>query len=188
MAFPVHSVVTRTVDAADGFGSAWIEPANEVVAGSYGTWRLTYEAGTSGLATGGRIRIRTDSDTDWGVPQFQEPAAADYMTVTTPDTVHASIQVGGPKSLVLRIHGRKLEPGERITLTLGDTSGGSPGSRAQTFLEERHNFLVEVDAAGDGSSVLIADSPHVSIAGGSADRLVLVAPSSVVVGQPSTLR
>ncbi len=187
MAFPVHSVVTRTVTASDGFGSAWIEPAAEVVAGDYGTWRLTYEAGACGVAVGGRIRVRTDSDTDWGVPQFLAPDDDDYMTVATPDGVHASIQVGGPKSLVLRIHGRKLETGERITLTLGDTRGGSRGSRAQTFLEGRHNFLIEVQPERDGESVILADSPRVTIVGGPAERLVLVAPSSVVVGRPFRL-
>jgi Protein of unknown function (DUF3604) len=187
MAFPVHSVVTRTVDSDAGYGSAWIEPDGDVVAGSHGTWRLTYEAGSRGIAVGGSLRVRTDSDTDWGVPQFLDPAAPDYMTVTTPDDVHASIQVGGPKSLVVQIHGRRLEPGERITLTLGDTGGGSPGSRAQTFLEARHDFLFEVDIEGDGNAALLADPPHVSIVGGPAERLVLIAPSSVVVGQPFRL-
>ena len=59
-----------------------------------GTWRLTYEAGTDGIAVGGGIRVRTDSDTDWGTPQFLDPAAADYMTVSTPEGVHASVRVG----------------------------------------------------------------------------------------------
>ena len=187
MAFPVHSIVTRTVTADDGFGAARIEPADEVIAGSYGTWRLTYEAGTNGAAVGGRLRVRTDSDTDWGIPQFFDPTAEDHLTVTAPDGVRVSIQVGGPKSLTLRIHGRGLEPGERITLKLGDTSGGGPGSRAQTFLEARHDFLFEVDVKGDGNAVLLADSPRVTIVGGPAERLVLVAPSSVVVGEPFRL-
>lgn len=187
MAFPVHSVVSRTVETSEGFGAARIEPDTEIIAGSYGTWRLTYEAGAQGIAVGGRLRIRTDSDTDWGVPQFLDPAAADFMTVAAPDGVRVSVQVGGPKSLTLRIHGRGLEPGEQITLTLGETSGGSPGSRAQTFLEARHDFIFEIDARGDGAAVRLADSPHVTIIGGPLERLVLVAPSSVVVGQPFRL-
>lgn len=187
MAFPVHSIVTRTVTAADGFGVARIDPSDAVVAGSLGTWRLTYTAGPQGIAVGGRLRIRTDADTDWGIPQFLDPAAADYATVSSPTGVRCSLRVGGPKSLEVGIHGRTLEPDEEVTLTLGDTSAGSCGSRAQTFLEGRHNFLVEVDVAGDGTAVILSDSPWLPIVGGPAERLVVVAPSSVVVGQPFAL-
>jgi hypothetical protein len=52
MSFPIHSVVTKSVESADGFGSAWIDPSEDVVAGSYGTWRLTYEAGTHAIGVG----------------------------------------------------------------------------------------------------------------------------------------
>ena len=183
MAFPVHSEVTHTVKATDGFGTARLSPTVDVVAGSYGSWQLIYEAGSHELAVGARLRIRTDADTDWGVPQFLDPAGDDYMTVDSPAGVHCSLQVGGPKSLSLRIHGRAVENGERITLTLGDQSRGSAGSRAQTFLEARHNFLFEVDVAGDGRSVILEESPCVRIVGGDAVRLVLIAPSEVAVGE-----
>ena len=187
MAFPVHSTVSQTVEVADGFGAAWIDPSDEVVAGTFGTWRLTYEAGKHGVAVGGRLQIRTDSDTDWGVPQFLKPAADEYMTVGTPAGVRCDLRVGGPKSFALQIHGRRLEAGERVTLTLGDMSRGGAGSRAQTFAETRHHFLVEVDAKGNGQSVILSESPYLSIVGGQAERLVVVAPSSVVVGLPFRL-
>ena len=187
MAFPVHSVVTQTVTPDAGFGTARIDPATEVVAGSYGTWRLVYEAGEQGISVGGRLRIRTDADTDWGVPQFVDPQAADYATISAPPGVSCSIQVGGPKSLTLRVHGRPLRSSEQIVLTLGDTSRGSAGSRAQTFLEERHNFLIEVDAEGQGQAVILSESPQLTIVGGDAQRIVLVAPSEVAVGQPFRL-
>ncbi len=187
MAFPVHSEVTQTVEIADGFGSCSIDPSDEVVAGCHGTWQLTYEAGARGVALGGRVRIRTDSDTDWGIPQFCDPSAADYATVTAPEGVSCCIQLDGPKSLTLHVHGRALKSGERITLTLGEKCGGGPGSRAQTFLEGRHHFLVEVDVDGEGRSVILSESPYLTIVGGQAERLVLIAPSSVVVGEPFQL-
>jgi len=38
----------------------------------------------------------------------------------------------------------------KITVTLGDTHSGSPGSRAQTFRQERYEFRVLVDPFGTG--------------------------------------
>lgn len=183
MAFPVHSAVTRAVSPDDGFGTATLSPDSDIIAGEFGSWQLAYEAGSMGLAVGSRIRIRTDADTDWGVPQFLDPTADDYLSVQTPDGVHCSIQVGGPKSLSLTIHGRGVESGERIVLTLGDQSRGSRGSRAQTFLEAQHFFLFEVDPRGDGDFVILKESPHVQILGGDATRLVVIAPSEVAPGE-----
>ncbi len=187
MAFPVHSAVTRTVSASDGFGNAHISPDGAIIAAEFGTWQLSFEAGRRGLADGARIVIRTDSDTDWGVPQFLNAAADDFMSVQTPDGVHCSVKVGGPKCLSLQIHGRDVAEGERIALTLGDRSGGSRGSRAQTFLEAEHYFLFEVDVRGDGDFVILEDSPCCRILGGDATRLVLTAPSEVVPGEEFSL-
>ena len=42
------------------YGETRLEPAGEVVAGSYGTWTLTYTVGEKGVETGGRIRVYTE--------------------------------------------------------------------------------------------------------------------------------
>ena len=60
------------------YGEVHLEPRDKVVAGSYGTWTLTYIAGKKGIAPGGRIRIYTDSDSDRATPQMDDPAGADY--------------------------------------------------------------------------------------------------------------
>ena len=56
------------------YGEVHLEPRDDVVAGSYGTWTLTYTAGEKGVATGGRIRIYTDADSDRATPQMDDPA------------------------------------------------------------------------------------------------------------------
>ncbi len=38
------------------YGAVRLEPRDEVVAGSYGPWTLTYTAGKKGIATGERMR------------------------------------------------------------------------------------------------------------------------------------
>ena len=72
-------------------------------------------------------------------------------------------------------------------MTYGDRSGGGPGSRAQTFLETKRYFWVAVDAAGDGSFMTLTNSPYLTIVGGEAVKLVAVAPSTVVAGEPFRL-
>ena len=141
-----------TADAKrQAYGRVRLDPAGDVVAGSYTTQRLTYIVGERGVASGGRIRLFTECDTDWAYPQFHDPAAADYMTVQAPQDARVSIMVEQVTSVLLVVHGRALEPGERLVLTYGDRSGGGPGTRAQTFQEAKRYFWVAVDAEGDGT-------------------------------------
>ena len=169
------------------YGTASVDPTAPVVAGAYGTWKLRYTVGARGIAPGGAIQISTDSDTDWGIPQVADPACAEYMTVEAPPAARLDILVEDIKSLRLRVRGRALRPGETVTVTYGDRSGGGPGSRAQTFLEAKRYFWVGIDATGDGDFTTLSDSPYLTIVGGEAVKLVAVAPSTVVVGAPFRL-
>ena len=170
--------------ASAEFGRARIEPRNSVVAGSYGTWRLAVTVGGRGIASGGAIKIDTDSDSDWGWPQVEDPSAPEYLTLTVPDEAEVALRLRDHLSLLLLVTGRPLAPGEQIVLTYGDRRGGGPGSRAQTFREDRRRFWVEVDADGTGSFTPLTDPPELRIVGGAVSRLVVVAPSTVVVGEP----
>jgi len=132
----------------------------------------------------GRIRIYTDSDTDWGLPQLQDPAGADYLTVRAPEGVRADVLVQSVTSLTVMVCGRGLKPGEEVVVIYGDRSGGGPGSRAQTFLEKKRFFWVAVDADGRGRYTRLPDPPYVRIVGGEAERLIVTAPSTAAVGTP----
>ena len=165
-------------------GRAKITPNDDIVAGSVGTWRLSYTAGEGGIAVGGGVKVYTDTDSDWGTPQFIDPTAAEYFTVESPNGVLAAVTSTGVKSIRIAIGGRNLEAGESITVTYGDTSGGGPGSRAQTFAEERRFFWVDVDTDGSGVWRTLADSPCKRVV---ADEPVLLRatamPSTLAVGQ-----
>ena len=165
------------------YGEARLEPQAEVVAGSYGTWTLTYTAGKNGVATGGRIRIYTDSDSDRATPQMDNSAGADYLTIEAPKAAQIGVLVQSVLSVTLTVNGRGLQPGEQVAVTYGDRSEGSPGFRSQTFQEARHYFWVDVDSAGDGNSVTLPEPPYLSIVGGAAEKLVVTAPSTIVVGE-----
>ena len=124
------------------FGWATLEPTDPVVAGSFGTWRLTYTVGEYGLDDGGTLMVAWRFATDWGKPQFDDPSASDYATVTTEGSASLRarfyMKTGlrpWRKGTVVDVHDDGLRPGEHVVFTFGDTSRGSPGSRAQTFCE-----------------------------------------------------
>jgi len=126
-------------------GRAAISPDGPVVAGHVGTWTITYEVGAYGYDEFARLKIACRFASDWGPPQFTDPAGLNYATVrlesrSRTSVAHLTYEPRGYirpwfKCLVVSIRDGSLYPGDKIHVTLGDTSGGGPGSRAQTFRE-----------------------------------------------------
>ena len=170
-------------DADASLGSARMVQSEPVVAGEFGTWQLVYTVGPAGLATGGVVRIVTDSDTDWGWPQVDNPSAPEYMTANCPSDAEVALVVPEHITVIVINTGRALTQGETVTVTYGDRSGGGPGSRSQTFLESRRYFWFEVDPTGSGSFAYLPDRPELAIVGGDADKLIVVAPSMAAAGE-----
>lgn len=177
------------------YGTASIEPHSDVIAGSIGTWRLTYHSGERGIASGGRIGVAWLWPCDWERPQFDRPSDSGYTTFSS--TGHCSMSGSFRRAielhpwdhlLTLQLADGALLPGERVTVTFGDTTAGSPGMRAQTFQEATAEFHVLVDPDASGEWIPLAESPSVTIVGGPTERLVLAGPSDVVTGEPFELR
>ena len=126
-------------------GRASISPAGPVVAGQLGTWTITYEVGAYGYDEFARLKIASRFASDWGTPQFTDSKGANYTTVRLESRCHTTVALLAweprgyirPwfKCLVVSIRDGSLYPGDRIHVTIGDRSGGGPGSRAQTFRE-----------------------------------------------------
>lgn len=173
------------------FGRAVISPTNDVIAGSLGTWTITLTVGHHGIDDGGRVLIARRLVSNWGLPQFDRPSEAEYTTVST--TGQAQVRPHyDPRAfvrpwkgaVVIDVYDGALAPGDSLAVTFGDTRFGGPGSRAQTFRQERCEFRVLVDAFGTGQFVKLPNCPCLRIIGGSAKRLRVRTPSEVTVGQP----
>ena len=76
-----------------------------------------------------------------------------------------------------------LLPGDSITINYGDRSGGSAGTRAQTFVEKAFRFRTLIDAQGSGQYVTLPSSPATEIVAGEAVRLVAIVPSEAETGR-----
>ena len=181
------------MSARDLHGWAEISPAGPIEAGSTGTWLITYHAGERGIDDGGSIKFAWRDTSDWGTPQFAEPGAADFASVAT--TGAAELRAAYERQRYIRpwrrcvtvdVFDGWLRQGDTVTLTLGDTSGGSPGSRAQTFINDTFEFRVAVDWAGAWQYTVVP-SPVVQVTGGRPYRVVAVGPSVTAPGSPGWL-
>ena len=165
-----------------------------VVAGSIGTYSLTYHVGEYGIDDGGTLKVAFRFASDWGRAQSDDPSALNYLTVTTNGPAKLSHRYDPKgyirpyqKCLVIDVKEWALSAGDTITIVYGDTSGGSPGTVVQTFREYSFEFRVAVDAFGTGQFVELDEHPQLEIVPATASRLVMLAPSQVVVGEPFAL-
>jgi hypothetical protein len=181
-----------TYDREAWLGTGRIAPDGPVVAGEYGTWTIDYVVGVAGVDDGGRVRLAFRSVSDWAPPQITDPAGPDYVSVRATRPVALSLAFGPDgvrpwsRTLTVRVADGALAPGDRLTITLGDTAGGGPGLRAQTYPERRFRIKLQVDPFGTGLYEEVAELGF-PIVGGTATQLVLVVPSDAVAGEASWL-
>ena len=180
-----------TTEEIPTYGRATIDPADDVIAGSMGTWTITYTVGYHGMDDSARILIARRLASNWGVPQFGRPKESEYTTVWTSGQarlpMHWDTNVfvrPWKRALVIDVRDAALAPGDIVKVTFGDTSAGGPGSKAQTFREETYEFRIAVDPFGNGVFELVPDPPVLRLVGGPAQRLCVRAPSEVAVGEP----
>ena len=170
-------------------GSAKLTGKKSVVAGSVATFRLTYIAGSAGIDDRGSVRIALRDMCDAGDLQWSDPRAPDYVSVGTTADARVVLQDRTHirpwrKGLTVKVLDGFLRPGERIIITFGDRTHGSPGWRMQTFCEDTFEFRVLVNRYGTKVYERLPRSPEVRIVPDRPARLVAVAPTLVGVGKP----
>ena len=172
-------------------GSASIGPTGPVAAGSQGTWQLTYTVGPIGIDEDGGLMIAFPFVSDWGVPQFDDPGSPEYATVSCSGKARVVARFDAQahvrpfqRAIVVRVRDGYLGPGDTVTVVLGDTSGGSAGSTAQSFCVSEFEFRALVDAFGTGLFLEVPVHGTLAIIPGAVTELVAIAPSEAVVSEP----
>ncbi|MFQ5961291.1 MAG: DUF3604 domain-containing protein [Candidatus Methylomirabilales bacterium] len=174
----------------------WVEmdPRGPVVAGSWGTWRIIFHVGRYGIDDGGTVRLCHRFASDWSRPQTENPAADSYLSVVTDGGALLRIRYDlkghvrpWQRSVVVDVFDGFLREGETLSFTLGDRSGGSRGSRAQTFCESAFRFRTFVDCFGSGEFVEAAGGVSFPIVAAEPAELLVSAPTEVVAGEASWL-
>ncbi|MFB6217906.1 MAG: DUF3604 domain-containing protein [Halobacteriaceae archaeon] len=173
------------------YGHATLDCPDEVVAGSYASWTVEYTVGALGMDDGSTLKVAANVSSDWGVPQFDDPSGENYATVETSGdaAVEAEYDPHGHvrpmrDTVTIHVSDGSLAPGDTITLTLGDRSGGSPGHQAQSFPENEFALLVLLDAFETGELVEVPPGELTfDFVAGPAEELVAVAPSTAPPGE-----
>jgi hypothetical protein len=168
-------------------GKAIIRPNQPVVAGSFTTITFTYTAGHP-IDDSGYVKVAFRSVSDFGAPQFDDPAAANYCTVHTSGDCRIEPR-WDPKghtrpwsrALFLKVRSGFLDRGQDIVVVFGDTSGGSAGWQMQTFCEQSFEFKTLVDPIATYQFKELPLSPALRIVPGEPVRAVCIAPSVVGV-------
>ena len=180
---------------ADRFGQASISPKSPAIAGSVGTWKLTYRVGSHGIDDGGAFRVALHTTTDWSAPQFDQPEAPNYVAATVWTAHSARIEMlfdpdmgvrPWKRILQVRIRDAALWPGDKIIVTFGESQLGSPGIRSQTFSGPM-TFRCLVDAFGTGVYELVEPSPVLQMCGGRESALHVLGPSDVAQDSPFSI-
>jgi Protein of unknown function (DUF3604) len=175
-------------------GRAAIVPSGPFVAGSYISFTYTYRAGKFGIDDTGGIKICLRATSDFGKPQFTQSAAANYVTVRSSsgialDAIYDSRLNIRPwtHTIFIRAKAGFLRAGEQIIVEFGDRSGGSPGMRMQTNVEDTFEFRTLVDAFATYEFVQLPYSPEITLVSGPPVGWRLYLPTQRGIGEPVNL-
>jgi len=178
--------LATTPDKSDGGGRAWLEqmPGDPdfAIAGTPGRFTLIYEVGPEGIAVGGMIYFQVSPFWQWSTPQVEEPELDGYTVLTVSDeAMQLDAATLDQQLLGLRVSGRALRAGDRITIVYG---AGPAGANADLLAEKNSRFWFAVDGNGDGFRVFLEDSPGIDVLPSSPSQLRITLPSVVRPGEP----
>jgi hypothetical protein len=165
-------------------GTVTLSPDRPVEAGSYASFALTFTAGRFGMDDTGSLRISMRQVSDVGRPQFADPAAPNYVTAEASNGAKLVLEYS-PKlnmrpwsrTLTVTVARGFLAPGDTITIRLGDTRGGSPGLRMQTYCEARFHFLTLADVFATCNWALLPVQPWMEVIPGPGVRPLAIIPT-----------
>ena len=156
-----------------------------LIAGMPGTIQVTYTTGTYGIDDGGSIFILRQGVTDWQPAQTCHPSELGYTTAKCSragvklEFEHADGIRPYENALRVRVRDGCLQRGDTVTITMGDTSFGSPGILTQTVAEKNHKIIAAVDPFNCNRYEEIHPIASLDVRSGSPAKVDIILPSKV---------
>jgi hypothetical protein len=177
----------------DSLGTIAFASPEPVTAGTWTTIEQVWTVGSMPIRPGAGVQVGRQPMTDHGLAQNRDPARENFVSIrcSRPGasfvrTEPAAGQSRGSRraraTLVFELQGATLQPGDTVTVTFGDTSGGSRGFAMQTGSSDRLKLPLYLDLDGSGNFLTPA-LPGLVVAGGAVESVRAVAPSVVAVGE-----
>ena len=165
---------------------------------SFATIRQTYTVGGKDIEPGGGFVVARHFMTGMGL-QADDPAAGNYVSIASSNPnarfSKSSLPMRGmhggfrrpTEMLEFRSTSGHLTRGDTVTITYGDTSGGSPGLLLPSFSSDRLPLPLYVRFNADGLPIGLPIQPIAAV-GGKVAGVHGFAPSVVAAGEPFSLR
>lgn len=172
---------------------------NDVVAGKYTTVIFEYTVGDYDIPQGQGLRIGQKFISNRPRLQVTDPQLESWVTFkvtssTAKTQPYPALWQGvfsnifGPTPMPgLRITSGRLAKGDKVVITIGDTSRFSQGWRPMPRDADDYQFLIEADIDGQGDFVPAAIT-SIQISGDDIAQINAIAPSIVKAGEPFALR
>jgi len=193
------------VGGAPDVGTAAVEPAGPVKAGSRGTWKVVYRAGSEGVLPGGVVRVVPpwNGMDHWELGQVTAATSSTgaALQVVTENAENPSNHWREYPAVTVTVLGAGLRKGETVEVTLGDPGGYFSGfrrlARAQQTAARSQQFGVYVDPYGSsqrprevalkGTFHEVVPSPTVDVVPGDPVRVQVTLRDPTAEGEPGTL-
>jgi hypothetical protein len=172
---------------------------NELQAGRFSTIVLEYTVGAAEIPRSAGLRLGVNFFNLRPRPQTTDPAAEGFVTFRVESRTAQTETATGPIFGIfgsiftaiplpaLRVTSGALKQGDKVIITVGDTSRGGPGYRPPTRDSDDFPFLIAADFTGDGVMIPAA-RVTMPVFGDAAMLINAIAPSVVAVNEPFAVR
>jgi hypothetical protein len=171
-----------------------VDRAGPFAASSWQTIVMTLTCGEMPMPTGSALMLARTLMNDGSVPQVDNPAGSGYVSIRSSNAgvrfgkakiawtgMHGGFR-GSSDNAAWRLESGTLQPGDTVTLTFGDTSGGGRGLQMPSFSNDKFLLPVYVSLKADGP-MITPSWPAMRIQGNSVAAVKGLAPSIVKPGE-----
>ncbi|MFT7651409.1 MAG: hypothetical protein ACI9UU_000511 [Candidatus Azotimanducaceae bacterium] len=167
-------------------------------AGAYATVAQIFTVGSESIQTGGSIMLARHFMTNFGAWQTADPTAPNYLSIRTSASKVSFIATTSPlrgmhggfrnfrETMTFELASGTLTTGDTVTVTWGDTSGGSPGLMMGTVSSDRMPLPVYVSFNNQDQFISLPIQP-IQVVGTSISGVTGFAPSVLSPGEPFEL-
>ncbi|KAH7021370.1 uncharacterized protein B0I36DRAFT_354034 [Microdochium trichocladiopsis] len=171
-----------------------------LTAGQWTELIVTYTVGASGLADGAWVKGTFKFYSDWALLQTSDPRQDNYVSAEytagplvpgqTPATVQGLAvrfdqkdrERPFQKAIIVDVVDGYLNPGDKITVRVGDRRWGARGTRVQTFVEDAFRMRWYIDPVGTSRFAPIKPDIEIPVVPGQAVQVKAVHPRVVRPG------